>query len=400
MRLCPKSTEFTRLVTIWGIYECLVLSMGTSPAADVFQGRVSNRLIDIKPRPPKTYIDDILAAREYNFEYHITYLHDIFTRLIEAGLQVNLVKSALCQKALEYVGFWVTTQGYKPLESRIQGILDMQPLKSKKDVRTFIGMINFIKNHIPKRAAILEPLTRLTKEMEKFQWKEEQKIAFETIKAKCAESMMLIYPHMDKVFDLYPDSCDIQIGCFLLQEGYALGCFSKKMNEAQLKYPMTDKELLACHEGLKYFSPIIRGGCIRVFCDHKNLTFGHGTVHTSQRVLRQKCEISQDFNAEILHINGEDNPGGDGMSRLPTKASTIQEKEIFLKQKIYTFDEIFPLDLNYIKKEQENDGNLIKLKSNPKEKDNIDEDIVCGVKITTYLDKVYVPRKCRDDLVN
>jgi len=54
-------------------------------------------------------------------------------------------------------------EGYKPLESRVQGIIDMLPPRNKKEVCIFVGMINFIKNHIPRRAALMEPITRLTK---------------------------------------------------------------------------------------------------------------------------------------------------------------------------------------------------------------------------------------------
>ena len=97
---------------------------------------------------------------------------------------------------------------------------------------------------------------------------------------------MLVYPRYDRPFHLYPDACDVQIGEFLLQDDKTLGCYSKKLNNAQKKYPITDKELLAIDCGLKYFNTIVRGARIKVYCDHKNLTFGADTVHTSQRVLR------------------------------------------------------------------------------------------------------------------
>mmetsp|Transcript_48260 Transcript_48260/g.71518 ORF Transcript_48260/g.71518 Transcript_48260/m.71518 type:complete len:157 (+) Transcript_48260:369-839(+) len=155
---------------------------------------------------------------------------------------------------------------------------------------------------------------------------------------------MLVYPRTNRIFDLYPDSCDVQIGAMLIQDGKCLGCFSQKLNGAQLLYPMTDKELLSIAEGLKNFDRIIRGARIRVWSDHKNLMFGDTTVHQSQRVLRQKILISNDYNAEIYHIAGEENKGADGLSRLPTKATSLEEKEVFFQRKIYTFNDIFPHD--------------------------------------------------------
>ena len=74
---------------------------------------------------------------------------------------------------------WVTRKGYRPLTSRIQGILDLKPLRNKKDVQAFVGMINFIKNHIPRRAQMLAPLTKLTRKDMKFKWTEEEQTAFD-----------------------------------------------------------------------------------------------------------------------------------------------------------------------------------------------------------------------------
>eukprot|EP00957_Ditylum_brightwellii_P163547 12452202-Ditylum_brightwellii.AAC.1 len=92
---------------------------------------------------------------------------------------------------------------------------------------------------------------------------------------------------------------------------------------------MTDKKLLAAHQSLKHFDNIIRGGKIRIFCNHKNLTFQSTTTHQSQCVLHQKIDISNDYNAGFIHIAGTDNPGGDAMSHLPTRASTADEQEAF-----------------------------------------------------------------------
>eukprot|EP00957_Ditylum_brightwellii_P168187 12803489-Ditylum_brightwellii.AAC.1 len=81
--------------------------MGTSPSSDIFQRRVTNRVADVKPRPPKVYIDNVLAAAQQSFDEHLKMLGEIFTRFEEAGLQANISKSALFQKALEFVGFWL-----------------------------------------------------------------------------------------------------------------------------------------------------------------------------------------------------------------------------------------------------------------------------------------------------
>eukprot|EP00957_Ditylum_brightwellii_P047593 3615474-Ditylum_brightwellii.AAC.1 len=89
---------------------------------------------------------------------------------------------------------------------------------------------------------MMEPITQLTCDNKPFIWGEEQKAAFQEIKWLVAESMMLVYPHLDNPFDSYPDACNVQIGGFLVQGGFTLGCFSYKMNTAQKNYPMVDKK--------------------------------------------------------------------------------------------------------------------------------------------------------------
>ena len=40
----------------------------------------------------------------------------------------------------------------------MQDILDITLLHNKKEVKIHVAMISFVKNHIPNRAEILEPL--------------------------------------------------------------------------------------------------------------------------------------------------------------------------------------------------------------------------------------------------
>ena len=150
-----------------------------------------------------------------------------------------------------------------------------------------------------------------------------------TIKNRVAESVMLAHPRFDKPFHLCPNSSDHQIGCALLQSGSCLGLFSKKLNETQRKCPTTGKELLAIDKGCQCFDNVTRGGEIKIHSDHKNLTFGDEKMHTSQRALRAQTRINEVHGAEILHVSGDDNVGGDGLIRLDTKVNPLPEEQVF-----------------------------------------------------------------------
>ena len=213
------------------------------------------------------------------------------------------------------------------------------------------AMINFMHNHVKDRANILAPLNRLTKKDVPWQWKEDEMNAFIRSKKAIAEAVLLTYPRPGKLFVLYPDASDLQIGAQLTQCGLTAGLFSKKLTDTQKRYPVIHKELLAADAGLKYFKNIVKGAEILIHTDHENLT--HGTIHSNDRVNRAMCRINDDFGAKWEHWAGAKNIGGDAMSRLPMIVPELKTQEIFYNVKIHTFDDEFPLDLKMIRLKQQ-----------------------------------------------
>ena len=199
MKLDEESRKILRIITQYGVFECLVLPQGIKPATDIFQGRMASLFYDA-PKPPPVYLDDILHPTKGTFGTHLVELDDTLTRLEEGGLQVNAEKSNWAAKELEFLGFWVTTEGYRPTAKRVEAILNIGQPTNPKQVRGFVGMVNFIKNHIPGRAALMKPLTDLTKKGVKFVWTEEHTNSFNKLKAAIAHSVMLGYPDINKLF--------------------------------------------------------------------------------------------------------------------------------------------------------------------------------------------------------
>jgi hypothetical protein len=88
----------------------------------------------------------------------------------------------------------------------VSAILRINPPKDVSGVRILLGVVNFIKNHIPRQAEICEPITRLTRKDVTFVWGEEQQNAFEKLKAVVSEAILLTYPNPNQPFNLYPDA--------------------------------------------------------------------------------------------------------------------------------------------------------------------------------------------------
>jgi hypothetical protein len=217
--LNDKARKILTIVLPFGAYECLTLPMGVMPASDLFQARMVHIFAGMDKRRPFPYIDDILHFKGDTFEQHLSILEKILGLIGKNGLQVSVEKSRFCQESVEYLRFQLNRTGYEPLPSRVSAILRINPPKDVRGVRGFLGVLNFIKNHIPRRAEICEPITRLTKKDVKFIWGEEQQRAFDKLKAVVSEAILLTYPNPNRPFDIYPDaSSTYAMGAVLAQD--------------------------------------------------------------------------------------------------------------------------------------------------------------------------------------
>ena len=261
------------------------------------------------------YVDDIIILSSGSFDEHSSLVRQALDRLIEMGMQVNPLKTSWMVEEVDYLGFTITREGIRPQEKKVKALLKIQAPASQKEVRHFCGLVNFYKKFYKERSKTLAPITALTGKGIKFNWTKECEQAFIKMKAIMAENTLVSLPTYGEEFEIHTDASDYQIGGCVSQKGKPLAFFSRKFNSAQSKYPVTEKELLAIVETLKYFRTMLLGQKIVVWTDHINLTYPN-TQFSSDRVLRQRLLI-EEYGAELKYIKGVDNEAADAISRLP-----------------------------------------------------------------------------------
>jgi hypothetical protein len=270
MPLLENSKRYFVTSLPWGLYQYNMLPMGVKPATIIFQQRMSALFSDMPV--VVIYMDDTIIFGYAEFDSHLVDVTEVLRRLEAAGMQVNPDKCQWFQPAVTYLGFVITRAGIKPQQEKIQGILNMTRPTTQKDVRRFVGMVNFYRDLYPKGAETLAPLTDLSGHKKKFIWSDIEEQAFLKMKDIMAQDAMLTYPQFDQPFIIHSDASDKQIGGIVSQQDKPLGFFSKKLTETQGRYPVTEQELLAIAETLKYFRHMLLGHRIVVRTDHKNLT--------------------------------------------------------------------------------------------------------------------------------
>ena len=261
----------------------------------------------------RCYLDDLLIINRTTFEDHLEQLEKVLQRLQRAGLKVNAEKSKFFANQIEYLGFWLTRDGISPLESKVEAIKRIEPPKTQRQLRRFIGMLNFYRDMWRHRSHMIAPLTELTgKNAKKFKWEQRHQLAFEAIKTSLERDVKLAYPDFSKPFEIYTDASDYQLGATIMQEGKPIAFYSRKLTDTQRKYTTTERELLSIVETLREYRNILLGYEVIVYTDHLNLTYEN---FTSNRVHRWRLLI-EEFGPDIRYIKGAANVVADALSRL------------------------------------------------------------------------------------
>ena len=361
IKLTPKASSYCTVVLPWGKYEYLRLPMGLCNSPDIFQEKMSELMIGLEFA--RAYIDDLLVISTGTFETHLDHLEQVLSRLSEAGLKVNAVKSFFGRTELEYLGYWITQDGVKPLSRKVEAITNLAAPTNRKGVRSFIGLVNYYRDMWGRRSDILAPLTRLTSIKVKWQWTDVEQNAFDTMKKIMARDTILAYPDFDEPFEIHTDASGYQLGACISQKGRPIAFYSRKLSPTQQRYTTTERELLSIVETLKEFRTILLGQQLIVHTDHENLTYKN---FNSDRVMRWRLFI-EEYSPDLRYIKGELNSVADALSRLGILNTPLDEAHITeeLRSEFYAMDgnefpaNAFPLSYAVLGKEQAKDKKIL-----------------------------------------
>jgi hypothetical protein len=251
IRLDPDSSKICTLIFPWGKYSYLRLPMGIAGSPDIFQAKMSELMAALEF--VRAYLDDLLCITKASLEDHLGKLRMVLTRLRDAGLRVNVRKSSFCAVETEYLGYILTRDGIKPQQKKVQAILTITPPKQVKDLRSFLGMIQYYRDLWARRSEMLAPLTSLVGECghtkitkakktkkRPWYWDEVHQKAFDDVKAIIAKEVVLAYPDYSKEFEIYTDASSKQLGSVITQGNRPLAFFSRKLSATQQKYSVTE----------------------------------------------------------------------------------------------------------------------------------------------------------------
>ncbi len=136
------------------------------------------------------YIDDILVFSE-TFEEHLHHLELLFSAIHNDGFRLKFTKCNLAKHEIKYLGHMISEGMVRPLTDNLVSIRNFPVPKNRKNVRQFLGKINFYHKFIPNAAKILEPFHCLLRKDVPFKWSQRCQDSFEQIKRYLSSSPVL-----------------------------------------------------------------------------------------------------------------------------------------------------------------------------------------------------------------
>ena len=200
-------------------------------------------------------------------------------------------------------------------------MLSVIEVNSRKDLKAWIQFIAFYQKFIPNFSALAAPLYRLTNKSVPFIWTETASKAMADLKLALSRDVILAFPNINDLFELYTDASDEAVGFVLTQQNRPLRFGSKMLNDAQRRYSTGDKEALAIITALEKFYPYLKGSRVIVYTDHKpllNFLDRRGTDMTGREA--RYWEKMRRFDLEIRWLEGSKNFLADILSRHPKRA--------------------------------------------------------------------------------
>lgn len=334
----PEDIQKTSITTPFGLYEFPYMTFGLRNAGQTFQ-----RFVDEMVRGLDfcyAYLDDFLVYSK-DETTHKEHLRQLFARFQEYGMVINTSKCVFGVSEVTFLGYSISADGTKPLPAKVEAIKDFPTPKNVRELRRFLGMVNFYRRFIPGAAMFQAPLNALltgsVKGSHPVNFEAEENEAFIRCKDSLCQAALLAHPNSQAKLAIVTDASDIAMGAALQQcvdgEWQPLAFFSRKLSPAQRKYSPYDRELLAIYEAIKYFRHMVEARVFVIYTDHKPICYAFNSRkdNCSPRQFRHLDYIGQ-FTTDIRHISGKDNVVADTLSRIDEITQPIDLEKLAQSQ--------------------------------------------------------------------
>ncbi|GJW48723.1 putative nucleotidyltransferase, ribonuclease H [Tanacetum coccineum] len=259
------------------------------------------------------FIDDILIYSR-NKEEHEDHLRIIMELLKNDKLYAKFSKCDFWISTVQFLGHVIDSRGIHVDPAKIKAVKDWASPTTPTEIRQFLGLAGYYRRFIEGFSKIAKPLTELTQKNKKYIWGENQESAFQLLKQKICEALILALPEGNNNFVVYCDASLQGLGAVLMQREKVIAYASRQLKPREENYTTHDLELGAVVFALKTWRHYLYGTKCSVFTDHKSLQHILDQKELNMRQCRW-LELLADYDCEIRYHPGKANVVADALSR-------------------------------------------------------------------------------------
>ena len=319
LELEENSRPITTFITHKGLYTYKRLCFGINSAAEIFQKKIEEMLQGIEG--VKNMSDDIIIyAKSEEAQNRI--LEKVLARLRENNITVNPQKRKFNKASVTYFRHNFSAEGIRPTEERKKTIMEVDAPKTASEVRSLLGMAQYISHFIRNFSDTVAPLRKLTQKKTAFKWGKTEEEAFKTLITAIGEASTVEFFDTNQPTELIVDASPTGLGAILTQRRpdnstKIVKFASRPLTETEQKYSQTEREMLGLVWGCEHFNIYLYGSEFSALTDHKPLLgiIKH-TAKSTARLERLTLRL-QPYKFKLLYKPGEDNEA-DFLSRHPT----------------------------------------------------------------------------------
>ncbi|GJW00318.1 putative reverse transcriptase domain-containing protein [Tanacetum coccineum] len=282
LRVHEDDIPKTAFRTSYGHFEFTIMPFGLTNAPTIFMDLMNRVCRPYLDKFVIVFIDDILIYSKTQ-EEHVEHLRLVLELLKKEKLYAKFSKCEFWLREVQFLGHVINGNGIHVDPSKIEAVKNWKAPRTPTKVRSFLGLVGYYRRFIKNFSKIAKSLTILTQKSKTFNWGEEQELAFQTLKDKLCNALVLALPDRPEDFVVYCDASRIGLGCVLMQRDKVIAYASRQTKSV-------------------------------IYTDHKSLQHIFSQKELNMRQ-RRWIELFSDYDCEIRYHPGKANVVADALSR-------------------------------------------------------------------------------------
>ena len=159
IELHPESRPITTFSSHKGLFRYKRLVQGANAAFEEYQHEIGQLFVNEKHI--ENISDDILIGG-IDTQHHDENLRRCFQIFKENGLTIKLEKCLFRKTEISFFDFKISADGIKPMDDKMDAIMEFKEPTNVKEVGSFLGLMNFLSRFIHNLSSETTILRKLT----------------------------------------------------------------------------------------------------------------------------------------------------------------------------------------------------------------------------------------------